>query len=104
MNHSQPVVVGYADQEPCDWGFFVILDEPLQKQRKYTKYTNRQCFSNLHSIEEGLCLSDEEFELYNTFLHTTHCHENNYVKNGNLFINYGVFIIGIYILYYSIMM
>lgn len=99
MNHLQPVI-NYANQEPCDWGFFVILDEPLQKQ---TKYTNRQYFSNLHSIEEGLGLSDEEFELYNSFLQI-HKHENNYIKFGNLFINYGVFIIGISILYYSIML
>ena len=72
MNHLQTVVVGYADQEPCDWGFFVILDEPLQKQTKYIKYTNRQCFMYLQSIEEGLDLSNEEFELYNI-----HHHENN---------------------------
>ena len=93
MNHSQSVV-SYADQEPCDWGFFVILDEPLQKQ---TKYTNRQYFSNLHSIEEGLSLSDEEFDVYNEFIQMRD-HEHNYVKNGNICINYGIFIIGISIL------
>lgn len=98
MNHSQPVVVGYADREPCDWGFFVILDEPFQKQTKHIKYTNRQCFMYLQSIEEGLDLSNEEFELYNIYHY-----ENNYVKIGNLFINCCGFIIGISILYYTIL-